>query len=422
MVDAIVSGRILPGTILPSQRALAASAGTSRSTVAAALSELSRLGWVEPRRQARFVARLPDASRQPLSPRPATSHASPERARIAAPAAELNEAVARAHSRLHEHLSGDGRTHGGLGELRQLVADRYTAGGLPTQAEQVAITNGAMGAFDLTLASTRGPVAVEDPTYHGALELLRRRQRRTLAWHSDSDWNFDDLDALFQNQRPAMLYAVADFHNPTGRTANGQQRAQLAEFADRSMIVIDETLRDLNLEPGTTTPPHTASYHPAIVTIGGLSKTIWSGLRIGWLRFPDVGHDLLETMVDLQPVPIFEQLVAIELWDQLGDVTAARRRRLRQQRDAMSEALTRVGISHQPPQGGLVYWVDLGQPVADAVATALNASGHASAPGTRFSSTGSYLTHIRLPFTADVDEIDRAVAHLSKVINADHRS
>ncbi len=413
LIDAIVSGRLLPGALLPSQRSLAESAGTSRATVAAAFDDLSLRGWVEVRQKARFVARLPDASHQSLSPGHSLSDSPKERARVAAPAAELSAAYARAHARLYEYLHGDGRVRGGLIELRELVAERYTTSGLATSAEQVTITNGAMGALAATLDATRGTVLVEDPTYHGALEHLRRRRRRLVGWQRNSNWDLDALATLLKTECPRLIYAVPDFHNPTGHLANGDDRASLASFASQTMIVVDETLRDLQLDPDETLPGHTAKLHRSIVTISGLSKTVWSGLRLGWLRRPNCQNDNLDAALDVHPVPIIEQLVAIELWPHLDQITEARRQLLRQQRDVMIAALSSAGFRAEAPAGGLVCWVDLGHPIADSVAARMNAEGYSIAPGHRFSASGSYRTHVRLPFTTSVEEIENMAKALS---------
>src|SRR5690606_22630009 len=72
----------------------------------------------------------------------------------------------------------------GLPELREMVAASYTARGLPTAPEQVLITSGAQQALGLVLqlyVRPDDPVAVESPTYHGALDALRVRQARVVA-------------------------------------------------------------------------------------------------------------------------------------------------------------------------------------------------------------------------------------------------
>ena len=416
LVDAILCGRFLPGMKLPAQRELAKMAGTSRATVAAALEDLAVQGWVETRSNARSIARLPDADRQFLSPTQTTSNPSPERARIAAPAAELSRATDRARSKLPEYLSGDGRVQHGLPALRELISARYTHAGLQTVPEQIIVTNGAMGAFAMAMDVTRGRVLVEDPTYHGALEALRRRRRRTVGWRRGTDWDFDELGFVVRSHQPALAYVIADFHNPTGSDLDGTQRQQLATIADSTMLVVDETLRALRLEFDQSPPAHVATFNPQVVTIGGLSKTVWSGLRIGWLRLPDAGHDLLSNIADTESVPILDQLVAVELWEDLDKIIVSRCKILRQQRDELLESLAQIGLAATSPAGGLVCWVDLGSPVAVAVSESLNAAGYSSAPGTRFSPSGSFRNQIRIPFTADADEIQQLVGELGRLI------
>lgn len=413
LADAIASGRLLPGSELPSQRALADSAGTSRTTVASAVEMLSRRGWVEPRDRARFVARLPQAHQQRLDPQHSPFDATRERAQVAAPASELSDAYRRAQNHLHMHLQGDGLPSGGLLQLRTLIAERFESNGLPTSPDQVTVSNGATGAMASMLDATRGTVLVEDPTYHGALQQIHHRRRRIASWQRSDVWDTSSLDHLVTTRRPGLLYAVPDFHNPTGHLASNDERSALAQHASRTTIVVDETLRDIHLDAGRPMPAHAASFHPDIVTIGGLSKSVWSGLRIGWTRHARTRDHALRGARDVYPVPIIDQLVAIELWPHLDEVIDARRTILRQQRDVMIKALAAAGLPTPPPPGGLVCWVDLGLPTAKSVAAAMNTAGHSIAPGQRFSRSGSYRNHVRLPFTRSTTDIAKTVSTLA---------
>src|SRR6185436_8658823 len=99
---------------------------------------------------------------------------------------------------------------------------------------------------------------------------------------------------------------------------------------------------DLPLD-GTSVPPPVAVFdrHSRVVSIGGMSKPYWGGLRIGWVRAsaPLVQRlAALRVGVDMSS-PVLEQLVAVHLLNQSAEIVAARRAQLVIRRDALVGAL-----------------------------------------------------------------------------------
>ncbi len=66
---------------------------------------------------------------------------------LPAPAAPLAAAVQVAAEQLSRYMAGDGYLPFGLPVLREVIAARYAAAGVPTTAEQILITSGAQHAF-----------------------------------------------------------------------------------------------------------------------------------------------------------------------------------------------------------------------------------------------------------------------------------
>jgi DNA-binding transcriptional MocR family regulator len=408
MREQIVRGSISPGQALPSERTLAAAAGVSRTTVTAALDLLEAAGWCERRVRARAIVRLPHLENQTTAPTTGDEGMIDlVAARVAAPAELLERAVERASRQLRRYLLTDGRRPAGLDDLRAGIAERLTRDGLPTTPEQMLITNGAMGALDAVLQCTRGVIVAEDPTYHVALELMSGRRRRVVGWTRGRRWEPDALFDIVRRNKPDVAYLVPDFHNPTGALASNAEREGIASLEGSvPFVVVDETLRDLDLSPEEDklpTPGHLATVIPTAITIGGLSKNVWSGLRVGWMRVPVRQQlELLSRYTDIQPCPLLEQLIATEVLADLDHIVQARNRRLRIQRDALIGALRSSGVDVAEPAGGLVLWLDLEAPIADAVAQRLSDDCRiAVAPGRRFGIAARHLDHLRIPFTHD---------------------
>jgi DNA-binding transcriptional MocR family regulator len=419
--DAIAKGQISLGSELPTVRALTIAASVSKVTAAQALDQLIESGWAQRRDRAPALARTPGAARQQLAPVNMNDAKRGTRdfqaARVAAPVEEYLEALSRAQERLAPELLGAGRISGGHPELRRMIAKRFTDSGLPTTADEVIVTNGAMGAFASIIDAHPGPVLVEDPTYHVALGILAAKRRRTIGWARTPTWDATNLSTLAQRTKPSVAYLVPDFHNPSGALASSDERigvgAVLHPLPTLKAVIIDETFFDLDLrEPGENQAApiqHFAALHPNarnIITISGLSKIAWAGLRIGWARVPDPQQRAqVGALADITPPPILDQLIAIELWPELDRIIRDRLVRLRVQRASLLDHFEMHALSATIPAGGLSAWVDLGAPVAVQLRDRLERKGWFISTGATYSSAQPYEQFIRLPFTHESETI-----------------
>ncbi|MGI8779371.1 MAG: aminotransferase class I/II-fold pyridoxal phosphate-dependent enzyme [Solirubrobacteraceae bacterium] len=77
-------------------------------------------------------------------------------------------------------------------------------------------------------------------------------------------------------------------HAITGRVLSADARAVLARESQRlgTVVLEDNIFSDFTL---ADQPPPLAAFAPrdaAVCTVGSLSKLIWNGLRVGWIRAP----------------------------------------------------------------------------------------------------------------------------------------
>jgi len=154
-----------------------------------------------------------------------------------------------------------------------------------------------------------------------------------------------------------------------------------------------------------------------VVTVGSLSKPIWGGLRIGWLRAStDLVHRLaaLRTSIDMAG-PVLDQLVAAELFPRLDDITTRRRAELRPQRDALLAALARDLPQWRAavPQGGLSLWIELDAPMSTPLTLLAAQAGVALVPGSRFGVDGTLERFLRVPFSLPANRLEQAVQRLA---------
>jgi DNA-binding transcriptional MocR family regulator len=328
---------------------------------------------------------------------------------------------------LPRYLGSAGYHPTGISELREAVAAGYTARGLPTGPDQIMITSGTQHALDLVLrlsVPAGSPVLVESPTYPNALAALAARRARvsTHGMDIETGWDGELLLGALRQTRPRLAYTIPEFHNPTGHLmpADLRERLVATAHATGTELIVDESFVDLSLN-GTPMLPPVAVFdrHSRVVSIGGMSKPYWGGLRIGWVRAsaPLVQRlAALRVGVDMSG-PVLDQLVAVHLLGQADTIVPARRRELAGRRDALVTALTEELPEWRftVPRGGVTLWAELDGPVSSALARAAEDVGVRLAPGPRFGFDGTLERFLRLPFTLPAADLVEAVRRIASV-------
>lgn len=431
-------GRLALGIRLPAERELADALGLSRTTVTSAYRELRSAGYLASRRGAGSWTALPQGQLIATSgvwmPSDEADVIEMSTAALAAPP-ELTEVAAEAVADLPRYSGGAGYHPSGLAPLRDRVADRFTERGLRTHADQILITSGVQHAVDLILRLAVSPgqsVLAESPTYPNVLAALRAHRVRVSTDNLDprTGWDPALLLAALRSGRPALAYVIPDFQNPTGHLMPVGLREQLPAAAHRagSDVIVDESFVDLPL-PDASAPqaaaldaglPPLASFdrNARVLTVGGMTKPYWGGIRVGWIRAaaPVVARlAALRVAVDMAG-PVLDQLVALRLLDRADQIIPARRAQLARQRDALVGALgTHLPEwSFTPPRGGVSLWAELPAPISTALAHAAYGHGVRIAPGPRFGVDGTLERFLRLPFTLPETELVEAVRRLAR--------
>lgn len=440
----IGDGRLAQGVKLPSERDFSELLGMSRTTVGAAYVRLRDDGFAAARHGSGTFTALPEhidrALDRALLPGGRLSSAPVDGAVIdlncaaTSAAAGVATAYAKAASEISGYLGGHGYFPGGLPALQLAVAQSFEARGLPTSPEQIIVTPGALSAVAIVAHAlvTRGDrVLIENPVYPNAANVLRRVGARfveaPVVAHDDRGWDTGSLADLITHERPRLAYLVPEFQNPTGHLMSDTQRATLARAlaAVGATAVIDEAHQALQLD-GDPTPAPFASYATSAITVGSASKSVWGGLRVGWIRAPlDVVPQLISARLALDlGVPVFEQLVTTHVLADFDRIVRGQRDRLRFQRDALADAITAElpDWSFRLPRGGLCLWCELPRPVATDVAAAAERLGVIVAPGPVFATSGGLNRFVRIPWTRPSDELASAVTKLAEAWRATVRS
>lgn len=416
----ILDGRVPLGTRLPAERELAAQLGLSRTTVSSAYAELRDARYLDSIRGSGSISRLPVPR---TAPEPESAPGLLDFSKATLPAIPgVLAAAERAMAQLPAYLGESGFDAFGLHVLRQAIADRYTARGVPTVADEVLVTVGAQHAISLVARTVlaRGDRAlVESPSYPHAFEALRAAGGRLVpvAVTTDDGWDDSGLEQGVQRTSPSLAYLMPDFHNPTGRTMPEEQRERVMRLAERqgTTLVIDETMAELGMDGQPPQPPF--AVHGTVVTIGSVGKSVWGGLRIGWIR---ASREFIQRAARVRfggdlGTPIIDQLAVTELLGDYDGILAARRELLRTGRDHLAGLLAARLPEWRMPHvgGGLTAWVGLGAPLSSQLAIAARDEGLIIAAGPRFGLDGVFERFIRIPFSHAPADTDRAVDALA---------
>lgn len=241
---------------------------------------------------------------------------------------------------------------------------------------------------------------------------------------TDPDAFVAEADRAARQSAPTVAYLMPDFSNPSGARATPDGRRRLAATLARHGVVtvVDEVAAELvldgsdDLEPfGVPVPESTT------VAIGSLSKTVWGGIRIGWVR-AEVARtaQMAKIMARRQlSVSVLDQLAAVRLFAWHDRLVAQRRRDLRMQRDALAAAVDEQlpGWDYVLPAGGLSLWCTLPAGTSSTeLGAAARSRGLLLAPGPRFGTGHLFDDHQRLPFTRPVSELTAAVNVLATLV------
>ena len=425
----ILDGRIAVETRLPSERELAAALQISRATVTAAYDALRGTGFLASRTGSGSFATVPAGSRPRTSLARWSSQGEAENvidlscATLSAPPGVLQSVVVDAAAALPLYAETDGYDPGGLPVLREEIAERFRGRGVPTTADQIFVTNGALHGLDLLMRLLIGPgdrILTELPSYPGTLDAARRVGARTVPvpMAATGGWDVAAMVAALRQTAPRLAMLIPDFHNPTGALVDDESRRAVLRGAKQAgtTVIVDESFVELGfVDPATPC----AAIDGSVVTVGSLSKPFWGGLRIGWIRGSvELVQRLavLRASIDLGGA-VLDQLVAAQVLPILDSLMPARLDALRAQRDALLTALA----THLPewsiaqPQGGLSLWAELDAPMSTPLTLLAAPAGVRVVPGSRFGVDGTLERFLRIPFGLPADILEEAVRRLATV-------
>jgi 2-aminoadipate transaminase len=308
----------------------------------------------------------------------------------------------------------------GYGPLREWIAARHEV-----DPARVFITNGSLQGFVLLAQrlAVGKRVLVEQPTYDRPLKILRELGADVVGLHCDDEGlDPDALEAALKDgEKPAFVYLIPTFQNPSGRTLSEERRVRIAELArEHDVLVLEDDPYSLVRFEGEPLPSVFELSGGEIAYSSSFSKTIAPGLRVGWFVLPEPLAREIELAANgtyIGPV-LLGQAAAHEFVTRgLFEPNLERvRELLGKRRDAMLAALDRElpELEITRAEGGYFLWAELGGVDATELLARAEAAGVTFVKGTDFDGAPDTL---RLAYSfVSVEEIAEGVSRLAAAL------
>ncbi|MET7372690.1 PLP-dependent aminotransferase family protein [Micromonospora arida] len=296
--EAIRTGRLVPGTRLPSSRSLAADLGVARNTVADTYAELVAEGWITARQGSgtRVAKRAEPRGAAPAAARPRSAQRRPTYGLLPGaptlaefPRTQWLAAARRALTAAPNDAFGYGDALGRV-ELRNALADYLArARGVYAEPDRIVICAGFHHGLTLMAQVLRArrvtTLAVESYGLDVYRDLLTSAGLRIPPLYVDEHGaRTDDLAGL--NAAGAALLTPAHQY-PTGVALTPQRRTAAVDWARATSGLILEDDYDGEFRYDRQPVGALQGLDPErVVYFGTASKSLAPGLRLGWMVLP----------------------------------------------------------------------------------------------------------------------------------------
>lgn len=464
--DMIERNILQPGSRLPSTRSFASHLGVHRSTVYKAYEELWALGYLQSRPGSYSIVRKKQkltASEQKacstISWEGKTSKSASEVYRLYQdmlsrwpketttrmidfttleldarlfPVDEyrkcMNRVLVHRGSEILRYTACEG-----YGPLRECIAQRLQIHGISVTGEEILITNGAQNGLDLILKllTAKGSrVLVESPTYSLILPMLLYYQAEAVGIPmEETGMNLNLLEKEIKKKKPAFVYSMPNFQNPTGITTTQVHREQLLSLCEKHEVplVEDAFEEEMKYFGKVAMPIKSMDKKQIVIYLGTFSKVLFPGIRMGFIA---ANSDCIQRLAaikrfsDLSSSTVVQAALAEFCREGNYDIHIKRihriyRKRMQKALEALKNHISHKNVEWTEPTGGYLIWMRMDNVAQDDrdLIQIFNRNGIKLAPGDIFFTEKKPQKYYRLSIaTLNEEEIEEGVRRLGKAI------
>ena len=266
----------------------------------------------------------------------------------------------------------------GYAGLREWLAnDVNRRESLETGPENFVLTCGSAGGLENICETFLDPgdvAIIERPSFPGSVRTIMSCLPQLEGVPVDDDGlNPDALEQTInrvqaEGKRAKILYTISNFHNPAAATLTIERRKRVVELcrAHDILIIQDDAYGRIGF--GEPTPPsfYALAGGTGALLLGTYSKTLATGLRLGWVMAEKPVVDAITRMRFDMGVSPWSSRVIAEFCES-GEFDAHLQRVIdiyRRKRDAMASALEERCSKYARwavPKGGFFMWLELSE-------------------------------------------------------------
>ncbi|WP_322796115.1 PLP-dependent aminotransferase family protein [Tepidiforma sp.] len=350
------------------------------------------------------------------------------------PAEQLLRAAHAVLERERKEALEYGGTFGPL-PLREAIAERANRlEGIPVTKDHVIIASGSAHAIGMVCETLLDPgdvVMVESPNFPGSMRTIRSFGAEQVAIPLDEEGMRTDVlaerlaEVAERGKRAKFIYCIPNHQNPAGCTMSLRRREHLLELArdHGTFILEDDAYGELWFEEPPPPSLFALSGGEHGVKVASFSKTIATGLRMGWIQGPPALISRIAALrYDMGTSPFLGRVVAEMIRNGDLDRHIERLREIyRRKLERVEAAIARYCapyVSYTRPKGGFFLWLALRPGLSSReVQLAANERGVIVGQGPQFFADGQATNHLRLAFSyVPMEEIEEGIQRLGEAM------
>ncbi len=315
--------------------------------------------------------------------------------------------------------------------LRKTLAQRYALQGIQVSPDEIVITNRAMEALNLSMQAVTEPgdyVAIENPCFYGALQVIERHQLKAVAIATDPQHgiDLDELARALERWPIKACWMMTNQQNPVGCTLTRDKKQQLVALLEQHQVSLieDDVYSELYFGGDKPLPAKAFEKQSSVLHCSSFSKNLVAGFRVGWVAAGKHAQriqrlQLMSTLSTSAPMQLaLANYLGTRSYDShLRKLRQALEQRKNQARLSLKRHLP-LGAKINDSQGGYFLWIELPAQI-NTTELYYRALQHkiSIAPGKMFSSGEQYANYFRFNSAWEWNATQEAAAEkLGKLI------